>query len=68
MNETLIFFKIQAVFKKKIPRLKLYLPRKKWTKNETLIFFKIRSVIKKIETEAEFTKTEMNYEWNVNFL
>ena len=82
----------------KVLRLKLYLPREKWTMNETLIFFKIRAVLKKyqdwsciyqdrseqwmkrwfsskndlcwksIETEAVFTKTEMNNEWNINFL
>ena len=81
----------------KVSRLKLYLPRQKWTMNETLIFFKIRPVMKKyrdwsciyqdrseqwmkrwfssnyelcwksIETEAVFTKTEMNNEWNINF-
>ena len=81
----------------KISRLKLYLPRQKWTMNETLIFFKIRAVLtkyrdwsciyqdrneqwmkrwfsskyelcwKSIETEAVFTKTEMNNEWNVDF-
>ena len=73
MNETLIFFKIQAVLKiietdaiftkkemnnegnvdflqnkrcvDKVSRLKLYLPRKKWTMNETLIFIKIRDVL-----------------------
>ena len=31
----------------KVSRLKLYLPRQKWTKNETLIFFKTRDVLKK---------------------
>ena len=37
--------------------------------NETLIFFKIRDVfLKTIETDAVFTKTEMNNEWKVNFL
>ena len=36
--------------------------------NETFIRFKIRAVLKKsIETEAVFTKTEMNNEWNINF-
>ena len=83
---------------KNVSRLKLYLPRQKWTMNETLIFFKIRAVLKKywdwiciylegneqwmkrwfsskyelywkwIDTEAVFTKTEMNNERNVNFL
>ena len=52
----------------KVSRLKLYLPREKWTMNETLIFFKIQAVLKKsIETEAVFTKREMNNEWNVDF-
>ena len=35
---------------------------------ETLIFFRIRSILKKIETEAAFTKTDMNNEGSVNFL
>ena len=37
--------------------------------NETLVFFKILNTFKKsIETEAIFTKTEMNCGGNVNFL
>ena len=31
----------------KLSRLKLYLPRQKWTMNEILIFFKIQDVFKK---------------------
>ena len=31
----------------KISRLKLYLPRQKWTITETLISFKIQAVLKK---------------------
>ena len=37
--------------------------------NETSIFFKSTSFVeKRLETEAVFTKTEMNNEWNVDFL
>ena len=80
-----------------LSRLKLYLPRQKWTVNETFIFYKIQAALKIyrdwsyiyqdrneqwmkrsfstkyklrwkfIETEAIFTKTEMNTEWNVHF-
>ena len=34
---------------KKLSRLKLYLPRLKWTMNETLIFFKIQHMYKKYQ-------------------
>ena len=51
----------------KVSRQKLYLPKLKWTMNKTLILTKICAVLKKsIETEAVFTKIEMNNEWNVN--
>ena len=33
-----------------------------------IIFFKIQVCSKSIEIETVFTKTEMNNEWNVNFL
>ena len=39
--------------------------------NEMFIFFQIRGFSKSIffkKTEAVFTKAEMSYEWNVNFL
>ena len=36
--------------------------------NKRFIFFQIQACLKIIETEAVFTKPEMNNEWNVNFL
>ena len=35
---------------------------------ETLISFKIKVWSKSIDNQAVFTKTEINKEWNVNFL
>ena len=53
---------INCLFKKRL-RLKLYLPKQKRTINETLIFSKVIAVIKKyIQTEAVFTKIEINNE------
>ena len=46
----------------KIMRLRLYLPRQNWIMNKTIIFIKIRGVGKNNETEAVFTKTELNNE------
>ena len=38
---TYIYIRTQTKCVKKVLRLKLYLPRQKWTMNKTLIFFKI---------------------------
>ena len=46
-NEWNVNFLQNTVCVEKVSRLKLYLPRQKWTVNETLIFFKIRAVLKK---------------------
>ena len=51
----------------KASSLKLYLPRHKWTMNETLISLKYVMCWKSIKSEAVFTKTQMNNEWNINF-
>ena len=46
----------------KVSRLKLYLPREKWTMNETLIFFKIRAVLKKYR-DWSCIYQERNEQW-----
>ena len=67
MNETLIFFKIRAELKKYRDWSCIYQDRneqrmKRW------FSLKFELSWKSIETEAVFTKTEMNNEWNVDFL
>ena len=52
----------------KVSRLKLYLPREKWTMNEALIFFKDELCWKSIETEGVFTKTAKNNYQNEIFI
>ena len=52
---------------KAVTRLKLYLPRQKWTINKTLTFFKIRKLLRNFEIEAGITKREINSEWNIIF-
>ena len=62
-NVNFVFQNTRSV--QKAMRLKLYL----WTMNETLIFFsKYEICSKSNETEAVFTKTEMNNEWSISFL
>ena len=46
-NERNVDFLQNTKCVEKVSRLKLYLPRQKWTMNEKLIFFKIRGVLKK---------------------
>ena len=67
MNETLIFFKIRGIFKMYQSRSCIYRDRnEQWMKRRFSSKYEVFS--KCISLEAVFTETEMNNEWNVDFL
>ena len=68
MNETLIFVKIRAVLKKYRDWSCIYQERNEQWMKRWFSSSKYELCWKSIETEAVFTKREMNNEWNVDFL
>ena len=67
MNETSIFFKIRRIFKMYQSRSCIYRDRnKQWMKRRFSLKYEVFSEC--ISPEAVFTETEMNNEWNVDFL
>ena len=68
MNKTLIFFKIRGVLKKYPDESCIYQDRHEQWMKRWFLKKKYELCWKSIPTEAVFTKTEMNNEWNVDFL
>ena len=68
MNKTLIFFKIRGVLKKYPDESCIYQDRHEQWMKRWFFLKKYELCWKSIPTEAVFTKTEMNNEWNVDFL
>ena len=67
MSERPSFFKMWGVIRKGFTLKLFYQDRK--TKNKRLFFFKVRSQFKNsTDTDAVFTKTEINYGRKINFL